>query len=157
MIASFSSARANSIICFVSLTLKQTSQSDKLKSEIYQSYVSSYNVFSDGSFVSSELKTILNKLVEEYIKRKELEIEEGIDRYKSLLLKLASEKKLDIALTIEGLPQKDSNRNRRDLKTLEKVHLVKGQKKYTHRNEYRQYELTSKGVELVEKLSREEK
>ena len=74
---------------------------------------------------------------------------------KSLLLKIARDKKLDIVISFEGTEQRDSNKNERDLDVLERAHLVKGQTKYTHRNEYRQYELTTKGAELVEKLSKE--
>jgi len=38
---------------------------------------------------------------------------------------------------------------------LERAHLVKGQTKETNHNVYRQYELTKKGAELVERLSKE--
>jgi len=105
--------------------------------------------------MSSELKIMLSKVAAEDNERKEADFEEGIDRYKSLLIKLAKDKTLDIIFSIEGTEQPDVNKNRRDLDVLERAHLVKGQTKYTHRNEYRQYELTTKGVELVEKLSKE--
>jgi DNA-binding PadR family transcriptional regulator len=42
-----------------------------------------------------------------------------------------------------------------DLDVLERAHLVKGQTKETNHNVYRQYELTTEGAELVEKLSKE--
>ena len=105
--------------------------------------------------MSSELKTMLNRLSEEDNKREETEFEEGINRYKSLLLKMAREKKLDMIISVEGAEQSDFNKNERDLKVLERANLVKGLTKYTHRNVYRQYELTTKGAELVEKLSKE--
>jgi hypothetical protein len=105
--------------------------------------------------VSSELKSMLNKVAAEDNKRNETEFEEGIDRYKSLLLKLAKEKTIDVIYSVEGTEQLDLNKNKRDFDVLEKAHLVKGETKYTHRNQYRQYKLTTKGVELVEKLSQE--
>ena len=105
--------------------------------------------------MSSELKIMLSKVAAEDNERKEADFEEGMDRYKSFLIKLAKDKTLDIIFSVEGTEQPDVNKNRRDLDVLERAHLVKGQTKYTHRNEYRQYELTTKGVELVEKLSKE--
>ncbi len=105
--------------------------------------------------MSSELKIMLSKVAAEDNEREEADFEEGMDRYKSFLIKLAKDKTLDIIFSVEGTEQPDVNKNRRDLDVLEKAHLVKGQTKYTHRNEYRQYELTTKGVELVEKLSKE--
>ena len=44
--------------------------------------------------MSSELKIILRKLALEDNEQKESDFEEGIDRYKSLLIKLAKEKSL---------------------------------------------------------------
>lgn len=105
--------------------------------------------------MSSELKMMLNKVASEDSKLKDTEFEEGIDRYKALLLKMAKDKKLEIVISFEGTAQCDLNKNERDLKVLERAHLVKGQTKSTHRNVYSQYELTTKGAELVEKLSNE--
>jgi len=105
--------------------------------------------------MSSELKIMWSKVAVEENKRKEADVEEGINRCKSLLLKLAKDKTLDIIYSVEGTEQPDLNKNKRDLDVLERAYLVKGQTKYTHRNEYRQYELTMEGAELVEKLSKE--
>ncbi len=105
--------------------------------------------------MSLELKMMLNRVAEEDRERKEMDFEEGINRYKSLLLKLAKDKTLDIIYSVEGSKQQNSNKDRDDLEVLERAHLVKGQLKYTHRNEYRQYELTKEGAELAEKLSKE--
>src|SRR5665647_1534910 len=105
--------------------------------------------------MSSELKMMLKKIALEDNERNETDFEEGINRYKSLLLKLSKEKTLDIIYSVEGTEQHDSNKNKQDLNVLERAHLVKGQTKYTHRNEYRQYELTTEGAELVEKFSKE--
>ena len=105
--------------------------------------------------MSSELKMMLNRVAEEDKEREETDFEEGINRYKSLLLKLAKDKTLDILYSVEGSKQQNSNKDRDDLEVLEKAHLVKGQTKFTHRNEYRKYELTTEGTELAEKLSKE--
>ena len=105
--------------------------------------------------MSTELKMMLKKVAVEDSKLKETEFEEGISRCKSLLLKMAKDKKLNIILSFEGTQQRDLNKNELDLNVLERAHLVKAETKYTHRNTYRQYELTPKGVELVEKLSKE--
>jgi hypothetical protein len=105
--------------------------------------------------MSSELKTMLNKVAVEDSKLEETEFEEGINHYKAILLKVAKEKKLDIIISFEGTQQRDLNKNERVLDVLERALLVKGETKYTHRNVYRQYELTTKGAELVEKLSKE--
>jgi hypothetical protein len=104
--------------------------------------------------MSSELKTMLNKVIVDDSEREETEFEEGIDRYKSLLLKIAKYKKLDIVISVEGTAQADLNKNERDLNVLERANLVKGKTKFTHRNVYHQYELTMKGAELVGKLSK---
>jgi len=105
--------------------------------------------------MSSELKAILHKASEEERKRKEKELAEGMNRYKSLLLKIAKEKKIDVTVTVEGTAQHEANQNAQDLNMLESAQLVEGQTKFTHRNEYRQYVLTPRGSELAEKLARE--
>jgi hypothetical protein len=87
--------------------------------------------------------------------RKEIEFDAGINRYKSLLLKLAKDKTLDMITSFEGTEQDHTNKDMKDLKVLERAHLVKGQTKETNHNVYRQYELTKEGAELVEKLSKE--
>jgi len=105
--------------------------------------------------MSSELKMVLNKIAMEDNERREIVFEEGINRYKTLLLKLAKEKTLDIIYSVEGVEQPDSNKERGDLRVLERAGLVKGETKFTHSNEYRQYEITSEGAELAEKISKE--
>lgn len=105
--------------------------------------------------MSSELKAILHKVSEGERKRKEKELQEGISRYKSLLLKVAKEKKLDVTVTVEGTKQHEANQNAQDLNVMESAQLVEGQTKFTHRNEYRQYVLTPKGSELAAKLAKE--
>ena len=87
--------------------------------------------------------------------RKEIAFEEGINRYKSLLLRVAKVKPFDILVSSEGTEQGDMKQTVVDLNVLERAHLVKGQTKETNHNVYRQYELTTEGAELVEKLSKE--
>ncbi len=108
-----------------------------------------------GVVVSEELKEILIQLIQERSKREEREIEERIDRFKSLLLRIANEKKLDFAILVEGTPSKDLEKDRQDLEMLAKANMLKGETMYTHRNQFRQYTLTLKGAELAEKLSKE--
>jgi hypothetical protein len=105
--------------------------------------------------MSSELKIILSKVAVKDNERKEKEFEEGINRYKSLLLRVAKVKPFDVLVSSEGTEQGDMKQTELDLDVLERARLVKGQTKYTHRNEYRQYELTPEGAELVEKFSKE--
>lgn len=100
--------------------------------------------------MSSELKTILNKVAEENA------VEQAFQRYKALLLKIAGFKGTDILISFEGTKQTDSKEEQTDLCILEKANLIKGNTKNTNHNTYRQYELTKKGVELAEKLSRED-
>jgi hypothetical protein len=105
--------------------------------------------------VSSELKTILKRVVEEDFKSKEADIDERLRHYKSLILKIEKAKKFDVAVWIEGSELKDLKTYERDLNLLERSNLVKGQMKYTERTAYREYMLTRKGTELAQKLSQE--
>ncbi len=105
--------------------------------------------------MSSELKMILNEIVAEEYELRKKEVEEGINRYKSLLLRIAKEEKLDITIIFQGTERLDLNKNEQDLKVLERADLVEGKTKYTHRNTYRRYVLTAKGAGLVEKFSKE--
>ena len=105
--------------------------------------------------MSSELKIMLSKVAAEDNERKEIEFEEGINRYKSLLLRVAKVKPFDILVSSEGTEQGDMKQTVLYLNVLERAHLVKGHTKETHHNVYRQYELTTEGTELVEKLSKE--
>jgi hypothetical protein len=99
----------------------------------------------------------LSKVAVKDNERKEIEFEEGINRYKSLLLRVAKVKPFDVLVSSEGSEQGDMKQTVLDLDVLKRARLVKGQTKYTHRNEYRQYELTPEGAELVEKFSKETK
>lgn len=105
--------------------------------------------------MSSELKAILNKVVEEDYKNEEMMIEARLERYKSLILKIAKAKKWDLRIWVEGSALKDVEKYEKDLNFLERGNIVKGQMKYTERNAYREYQLTKKGTELAKKLSKE--
>jgi hypothetical protein len=70
----------------------------------------------------------------------------------SILLDIAKYRKLDIVIWFEGTKQSELNQQEKELNMLERANLIKGQMKYTHRNVYRQYELTKKGAELLNKL-----
>jgi hypothetical protein len=106
--------------------------------------------------MSSELRTILNKVAEENHKREENAVEQAFHRYKALLLKIAGFKGTDVLISFEGIKQVDSKEEQADLCILEKASLIKGNTKNTNHNTYRQYELTKKGAELAEKLSKED-
>ena len=105
--------------------------------------------------MSTELKIMLSKVAIEDNIRKEIEFEEGINRYKSLLLRVAKVQPFDVLVSSEGTEQDNLHQNKVDLNVLERAHLVKGHTKETNHNVYRQYELTTEGVDLVEKLSKE--
>lgn len=105
--------------------------------------------------MSSDLKIILDKVIEEDYKRKELEIEKEIERFKSLLQKIARAKKWDLAIWVEGSSVDGVEEYEKDLNLLERGNLIKGKMKFTEHNAYREYQLTKKGSYLVEKLLKE--
>ena len=80
--------------------------------------------------MSSELRTILNKVVEENYKREENAVEEAFQRYKSLLLKIAGFEGTDVLIFFEGTKQADSKEEQTDLCMLEKASLITVS--YTH-------------------------
>ena len=106
--------------------------------------------------MSSELRTILIKVAEENHEREENVVDQAFQRYKSLLLKIAGFKGIDVLISFEGTKQTDSKEEQADLCMLEKARLIRGHTKITNHNTYRQYELTEKGAELSEKLSKED-
>ena len=105
--------------------------------------------------MSSELKILLSKIVVEDNARREIELGEGINRYESLLLEVARVKPFDILVSSEGAEQGNLKQTALDLDILERARLVKGKTKETNHNEYRQYEITAKGAELIEKITKE--
>jgi len=105
--------------------------------------------------LSEELKARMDKVAAEDYKREEALREMDLPRIISLFLEVARVKKFDVPIWVEGTKQSDLNRDEADLNKLERANLIKGQTKYTHRNVYRQYELTQKGFEVAEKLASE--
>ena len=104
-------------------------------------------------FLSAEIKTRLSQVTQEDNEQNETELETQFPAYKALLLKVAKAKTYDFLLWMEGNEQNDPDEKLLNL--LERANLIKGQTKYTHRNVYRQYELTKKGQEIAEKLAAE--
>ena len=102
--------------------------------------------------MSSDLKSVLDQVAEEDYKSKKLEIEQGLERFKYFLLKIAKTKRWALTVWVEGSRVKDTEKYERDLSLLERGGLLKGRMKYTERNAYRVYQLTPKGSELVKKL-----
>ena len=104
---------------------------------------------------SSDLKTILDKIIEEDYKQKELEIEKRFEHFKTLLSEIAKAKRWDLAIWVEGSKVESVEKYEKDLNLLERGNLVKGKMKFTERNAYREYQLTKKGSELLAKLQKE--
>ena len=111
--------------------------------------------FLEGYAMSSDLKKILVNVIEEDYKQKELEVEKEIGRFKHLLREIATAKKWDLAIWVEGTDVQYAEKYEKDLNLLERGNLIKGKLKYTERNAYREYQLTKKGSEIVEKLQKE--
>ncbi len=63
--------------------------------------------------MSSDLKAILRKTVEEDYKHKIAEIDEGFERYKSLILKIADTDKWDLLVWFEGTKPENLEKNER--------------------------------------------
>ncbi|MEJ2241482.1 MAG: hypothetical protein P8Y18_04995 [Candidatus Bathyarchaeota archaeon] len=105
--------------------------------------------------MSLDLKEILVNTIKEDYKQKEMEVEKGIERFKQLLCEIAAAKKWDLTMWVEGSNVKDIEKHEKDLTLLEKGKLIKGKMKFTEHNEYREYQLTKKGSDLVKKLIKE--
>lgn len=107
------------------------------------------------TFMSSELKARLSKVVEEGYQHEKTAIEENMPKYKTFLLKIANQKKLDVLIWMEGTDQRNLDESEKNFSVLERANLIIGETKYTHRNVYRQYELTKIGAEIAEKIAKE--
>jgi hypothetical protein len=105
--------------------------------------------------MSSDLKTILDQVAEEDYKSEKLEIEQGLERFKSFLLKIAETKGWSLTIWVEGSRIRNLEKYEKPLNLLERGGLVRGRIKYTEHNAYRMYQLTPKGSELVKKLREE--
>lgn len=108
--------------------------------------------------MSSDLKAILSKVIEEDYNRKELEIEnrfeeKRFERFKFLLQEIAKTKKWDLAISVEGAKNVEGiEKYEKDLNLLERGNIIKGEMKLTEHNTYREYQLTEKGTELLKKM-----
>jgi hypothetical protein len=105
--------------------------------------------------MSEELKTKLHEVAEADKVSEEKEFDEAIERYKSLLMRVAKIRPFDMMTQSEGPEYYDVKQVMHDLGVLERANLLKEMLKETARSEYRQYDLTVEGVQLVEKLSKE--
>ena len=103
--------------------------------------------------LSAELKDRLSKVAEKLCDQETVKIETTIPRMKELLLKVKQDGTFDLPLSVEGTKQTSSDEKLFEL--LEKADLVTGENKFTHRNNYRQYKLTSAGAEIAGKLAAE--
>ena len=105
--------------------------------------------------MSSDLKDALRNVVEEDYEIERNEIERKLDRYKSLLLEIARVKRFDLTISVEG-SETQFQEDEKDLGFLERANLVKGEMKFAHHNEYREYGLTKKGAEVAARLMKEQ-
>ena len=105
--------------------------------------------------MSSELKVILSKVVEEEYKNQKSEIEQESNRFESILLKLAKTKSFTRPVWVQGSRIRNSEKYEKDLNLLERANLIKVQKKFTDHNAYSVYQLTPTGTELAKKLLQE--
>jgi pterin-4a-carbinolamine dehydratase len=56
---------------------------------------------------------------------------------------------------MEGTKQVENEKDEELLGQLERANLVKGETRFTHRNFYRQFQLTTKGAEIAKQLAYE--
>ena len=105
--------------------------------------------------LSGELKTILERINEEDCKNVDSIIESSLPKYKHLLLEVWKMGKFDHVLSVEGAEQPQAINDEKIFEFLERANLVKGETKFTHRNVYRQYELTGRGMEIASRLAAE--
>lgn len=105
--------------------------------------------------MSSELMETLHKVAGEDCESRIAAIDEGLNRYKSLILQIAKAKKWDLLVWVEGQELEDLKTYEEDLNMLERGNFIKGKMKYSEHNAYREYELTKKGEDLAEKLLKE--
>ena len=96
----------------------------------------------------------MRRVAKEDYKSADEAIEHGLERYKSLILKVARVKRFDLAVWVEG-SDTGFQRDLSDLTFLEKANLVKGETNYTRHNAYREYRLTKDGAELATRLRKE--
>jgi hypothetical protein len=104
--------------------------------------------------VSSELKSILVETIKEEYQNKRADVENRLDQYVALLLKIARHKKYDLSVWVGGDETHWCTEN--DLALLEKAKLIQGKMKYTEHNAYYEYTLTKNGTQIVKQLKENE-
>jgi len=101
--------------------------------------------------MSSELKVILLKGIEEDFQEECNGVVERLEHIKSLLVNIATTGSWRLPITVMGM-ETHSPEYERDLNLLERCGLVKSRVKFTERNSYRVYELSQEGAALVKRL-----
>jgi hypothetical protein len=101
------------------------------------------------------LKSMLQVVAEEDRQRELKKFEDGLSRYKELLIKVSKVRPFEMMLQAEGPEFYDMKQVMHDLRVLERAHLLKETLKDTFRAEYHQFDLTAQGEQMVEKLSKE--
>ncbi len=99
--------------------------------------------------MENDLKGILAKHVEDEYKQQTWLIEKEIDAFKSLITEIHDAKELNIAFRVEGVETSEFKEHKRHLDLLEKAGLVKGETRFTHRNEFKRYVLTPNGEQIA--------
>jgi hypothetical protein len=107
--------------------------------------------------MSTELKIKLHRVAEEDRVREEEEFDDNFERYKTLLIRVAKVQPFDMLPQSEGPEFYNVGQVMHDLAVLERAHLVVGQLKETARSQYHQYNLTTEGEQLVNRLFKENK
>lgn len=100
--------------------------------------------------MSSELKSILIDFVEEECQNRLKDINNNLGRFQELLLKISRQKNYHLTLWVVG---EDMHWGvEKDLDLLENADLITGEMGYSDQSGYRNYTLTDKGKNLVQKL-----
>ena len=100
-----------------------------------------------------ELKELLYEEICEEFERARHRIDEKMPSYIRLLLRVEKLRNWSAPLFIQGQESKDHILN--DLDLLERLGLLEGRIRFTHRNAYKTFSLTAKGKSLVERIKDE--
>ena len=106
-------------------------------------------------YMSQDLKNMLQVVAEEDRQRELKEFEDGLSRYKELLIRVSKVRPFEMMLQSEGPEFYDMKQVMHDLRVLERAHLLKETLKDTFRAEYHQFDLTTDGEQLVKKFATE--
>ena len=100
--------------------------------------------------MSSELKSILTDVIEEEWQNKLKNVNDNLDRFQELLIKIYRQKKFHLTLWVVG--EDTCWGVEKDLDLLEEADLIVGKMGYSDQSGYREYTLTEKGNMIVKKL-----